>query len=171
MFVGAWTAPHVTAHLAAAEIEPDLNGYDLRERYATIALTGRPDPAPPWAITGQCPLPILAHLLTAAVLPADTSCADPIAALPRIDYARETSTGFPPGQYDSESYHQWEAPTPPYRLAELHRCVPGPARPDLVAGWDLHLYGAPYALHADLATPRHVMHTLISALTEASPER
>lgn len=170
VFIGAWSAPHAAAHLAAAEIEPALHGYDLRERYAAIAVTGAPDGAAPWAVTGQCPLPILPHLLAAAVLPPGAAAMDPVAVLPRIDYWCETSSGHPRGAYYTESYYQWEAPAPPYRLAALHWCVPGAARPDLQAGWDLHLHGGPYALHAALATPRHVITALISALTAASPE-
>ncbi|WP_034261792.1 hypothetical protein [Actinospica robiniae] len=170
LFVGAWAAPHEAAHLAAGELEVELEGYELRERYATIALTATPDAALPWAVTGQCPLPILPQLLSAAVLPPDTPAADPISVLPRLDYRRETCTGFPRGRYHSESYYQWEIPTPPYRLAELHWCVPGATRADLHAGWDLHLYGAPYTLHADLATSRHLVTALITALTVTSPE-
>jgi len=165
----AWSAPHTGAHLAVGELEPELKGYSTREHYATIALTGTPDAALPWAVTGQCPLPVLPPLLTDAALP-PTPAGDPIAALPRIDYRRDTSTGFPPGEFYSESYYQWELPTEPYRLSELHWCVPGSTRPDLAAGWELHLYGAPYALYADLAVPHHLVTALIRALTVASPE-
>jgi hypothetical protein len=165
--LGAWSAPHEGAHLTAATPGPNLY---LQEPFATIALTGATATSRPWTVTGPCPLAVLPALLRAVSLRPGTPAPDPASLLPRGDYFYEASTGYPPGQYYSERWIQWEAPGPFHRLDELCFFVPGPTFPGAVPGWQLALYGTGTALNADLLTPRHVIAAMVTALTQPSTQ-
>jgi hypothetical protein len=161
--LGAWRSPDHGAYLAAGEPESDFYG---PESFAGIALCGAQTSARPWAVTGQCPPDLLPTLLAAACLPPGTPAPDPISLLPDRDFFRETSYGYPRGQYVSDRWIQWDFPGPYHRLGEVEWLVPGSARPDVVGGWYLAHHGSGGAqLHADLATPRHLITALVTAMT------
>jgi hypothetical protein len=165
--LGTWRCADHGAYLTAGEPESDFYG---QEPFVGIALYAAQAGARPWAVTGQCPLDLLPTLLTAACLPPGTPAPDPISLLPERDFFRETSYGYPRGEYISGRWIQWNWPGPFHRLGEVEWLVPGSARPDVVGGWYLaHHDSGGAELHADLATPRHLVTALVTAMTLPEP--
>jgi hypothetical protein len=163
---GTWRAPNASAQLTVGQADPDLIAH---VPYAAITLTGALGTARPWSVIGQCPLAILPALLHAAPLPPDTAVPGPVSLLPDHLYWCERSTGYPRGEFYSERWiSDW--PGPSRRLSELEWCVPGSRRPDLTGGWTLwHYDTGGFALHADLATPRHLIAAAVTTMLQPTP--
>lgn len=168
--LGVWSDCAKTTELAVGEPDADVYAISAPPR-ARVALSGALDTARPWSVTGHCPLVVLPDLVMAASFPPDTAASDPPGLLPADLYFRETCTGYPQGQFYSERWLDWGwgAGYVPM-LSELEFVVPGPtSASDMLTGWHLSIAGPSGAvLHADPATPRHVVGALVVALSHRS---
>lgn len=172
VLLGVWSAPDDAAQLAVGEPDPDLCP-DPDQRCVSVVLTGDQAPHRPWTITGHCPVVILPDVVTAASFPPGTTAPDPPSLLPPGAYFREVDPGYPRGRYYEERWLDWGwgADYMPL-LAELVFFLPGSASaPHTYGGWYLVTAGPnDTTLHADLATPRHIVAALVAAVARRSYE-
>jgi hypothetical protein len=116
---------------------------------------------------------VLPDLVTAASLPPGATDADPPSLLPTGLYTREVNPGHPRGRHYEERWldRSWGRRSTPL-LAELGFFLPGStSAPDTPGGWRLGIAGPnDTTLHADFATPRHIVAALVAAVARRSYE-
>lgn len=154
---GTWTSPTGTARLALRGPDDEVPAEILR-----VEVTGGLDTSRPWRLSGVW-LPDLVPALLAAAVQTSWPAPDPIAAL-QGDWWREHYISRPPGEFYVDRYLQSDG-TERGVIDEIIWCISAEESqdPDYACGWHLCVaYG--FDLHADLATPRHVVTALAIAL-------
>ena len=152
-----WTSPAGTARLTlrglADQVPPEI---------LDLEIAGGIDTPRPWRLTGVW-LPVLVPALLAAAVQTPWPAPDPIAAL-QGDWWREHQISRPPCAFYVDRYLQSDGTERGVIDEIIWRIAAEESQdPDYACGWHLCVaYG--FALHADLATPRHVVTALAIAL-------
>ena len=157
---GTWTSPTHTTVLTIGEGEPEYSYPTV----LSVQATGGLDTPRPWTLTGAWLSGLLPALLAAAVQSA-WPAPDPITAL-QGDWYRQPQASIPRGTFYSDRWLQWEGTAFERVLREVVWTITADQHPHLTSGWDL-CFAPGFSLHADLATPRHVVTALAIALNTA----
>lgn len=160
---GTWTDPAHAVRLTAREPAERLFDDTL---VAEIELTGEPEGRRPWTVSGQCTIEVLPALMQCAVR-APSPAPDPASVL-EGDWWREGGPSYPAGRYFEYRWLQHDVPRQRGTIDELAWIIAGQDRPDIAAGWHL-VYARGHVLVADLATPRHIVTGIVTALNSDIP--